>query len=188
METRGRLGARRHRRTGGRARSMGPGVTMETRGGPRTGCHHRTRRTGRRGHPLGPGVDMETRGHRGNWGRMETWGRCGTRARRRHETRRWGCRVEAGNRGRSQPPGRGRHETGGWGSPVETRAGCYETRSRGRPTEPGPGAAMELTAPVEPAATMAVSGSGRGHGCCETKGGDHRHDDRLPSHLRAPLD
>jgi len=178
METRGRLGARRHQRTGGRARSMGPGVTMETRGGPRTGCHHRTRRTGRRGHPLGPGVDMETRGHRGNWGRMETWGRCGTRARRRHETRRWGCRVEAGNRGRSQPPGRGRHETGGWGSPVETRAGCYETRSRGRPTEPGPGAAMELTAPVEPAATMAVSGSGRGHGCCETKGGDHRHDDR----------
>src|SRR6266446_3972892 len=153
METRGRLGARRHQRTGGRARSMGPGVTMETRGGPRTGCHHRTRRTGRRGHPLGPGVDMETRGHRGNWGRMETWGRCGTRARRRHET-------------------------GGWGSPVETRAGCYETRSRGRPTEPGPGAAMELTAPVEPAATMAVSGSGRGHGCCETKGGDHRHDDR----------
>src|SRR5713101_1847512 len=112
---------------------------------------------------------------------METWGLGGTRG--RHETRRWRCPTEARSRPRYQSRGRRRHETGGWGSPMETRAGCYETCGRGRPTEPGPGvesparnpgpgATVEPAAAVESAVMMAADGCGCDRGCCEAEDGD----------------
>src|SRR2546422_6306858 len=110
---------------------------------------------------------------------MEPWGLGGTRARGRHETRRWGCPTEAGSR----------HDTGGWGCPTETRARCYETCGRGRPTKPGPsvespawnpgpGAAVEAAAAVESTVMMAADGSGCDRGCCEAEDGDHHQNDR----------